>query len=87
MKEQTPGSRIPPFRAAAVAGDLYNSCACLHVNNSRKAVSQSMRLRILSRVIALCRRLAEQKGRAVIVAERGAFEARIGTQNSNKENS
>ena len=26
---QTPGSRIPPVRAAAVASDLYQPCACL----------------------------------------------------------
>lgn len=26
---QTPGSRIPPIRAATVAGDLYKPCACL----------------------------------------------------------
>ena len=26
---QTPGSRIPPFQAATVAGDLYKPCACL----------------------------------------------------------
>lgn len=42
MKVQTPGSRIPPFRAAAVASDLYNSCACLQVNNSRTTAPQSM---------------------------------------------
>ena len=28
---QAPGSRIPPIRAAAVTGDLYQPCACLQV--------------------------------------------------------
>jgi hypothetical protein len=27
---QTPGSSVPPFQAATVAGDLYKPCACLH---------------------------------------------------------
>jgi hypothetical protein len=27
---QTPGSRIPPRRAAAITGDLYTTRACLH---------------------------------------------------------
>ena len=26
---QTPGSSVPPFQAATVAGNLYKSCACL----------------------------------------------------------
>jgi hypothetical protein len=26
---QTPGSSVPPFQAATVAGDLYKPCACL----------------------------------------------------------
>lgn len=42
MKVQTPGSRIPPFRAAAVTSDLYNSCACLQANNSRTTAPQSI---------------------------------------------
>lgn len=31
---QVPGSRIPPVRAATVAGDLYKPCAYLHTETA-----------------------------------------------------
>lgn len=36
---QAPSSRIPPIRAAAVASDLYSSCACLRAQSNAEGFS------------------------------------------------
>ncbi len=37
---QAPGSRIPPIRADAVAGDLYQPCACLQRGNHNSILAE-----------------------------------------------
>lgn len=46
---QAPGSRIPPFRAAAATDDLYKPCACLHPLYATTRPSNARAISVCSR--------------------------------------